>query len=141
MKVRIGNYPKDSSKKRKISVEIDDYDIWNLDHTLALIIHPALIKLRESAHGAFSVDDEDVPDNIKKSNAPSVEEWETDDHYFDRWKYVLDEMIWAFGQKIDDKTEEPFFKAIFDKEGYRAWDKRMNKGFKLFGKYYRGLWT
>ena len=33
MKINIGKFPKKSSGKRKINIEIDNYDTWNLDHT------------------------------------------------------------------------------------------------------------
>jgi hypothetical protein len=63
-------------------------------------------------------------------------------------------MIWAFEQKCDDNWEdkyfgewvendiEPFrgsFKNV-DWEGRQAHQARMSNGFKLFGKYYEGLW-
>ena len=38
MKVEIGPY----EENRKVNVQIDEYDLWNLDHTLALIILPSL---------------------------------------------------------------------------------------------------
>jgi hypothetical protein len=47
MKVKIGKYPKNPSRDRKISIEITDDDTFSLDHTLALIIHPALVKIKE----------------------------------------------------------------------------------------------
>ena len=47
MKINIGKFPKKSSGKRKINIEIDNYDTWNLDHTLALIIYPALLSLKQ----------------------------------------------------------------------------------------------
>jgi len=28
----------------------------------------------------------------------------------------------------------------FDKEGWEAWNARKTNGFRLFGKYYEGLW-
>ena len=46
MKVNIGPYPKNSTKSRKISIHIDNYDIFNMDTTLALIIIP-MLKMRK----------------------------------------------------------------------------------------------
>lgn len=43
MKAYIGRYPK-GDKERKISIRIDPWDVWNMDHTLALIIVPMLKK-------------------------------------------------------------------------------------------------
>ncbi len=49
MKVKVGKYPKNN--RRKINVEIDYYDTWSLDHTLAMIIYPALLQLKATKHG------------------------------------------------------------------------------------------
>jgi hypothetical protein len=97
-------------RKRKIKVRIDNYDVWSADHTLALIIHPVLVKLKEQMHGSPNVDDEDVPDHIKSTAAgPKENEWDTDDKHFDRWNWVLDEMIWAFEQCTDHDNGDSIF--------------------------------
>jgi hypothetical protein len=46
MKIKIGKYPKGCGD-RKIDVDIEQFDTWSLDHTLAHIILPALMQLRE----------------------------------------------------------------------------------------------
>lgn len=93
-----------------MEVRIDDHDLWSLDHSLALIIHPALIKLKAAKHGAPYVDDEDVPDNLKTSAAPATEhEWDVDENFFLRWDWVMDEMIWTFDELSKDDPEEQFF--------------------------------
>jgi hypothetical protein len=154
---------------RKEKVRIDGYDVWSADHTLALIIHPTLIKLKEKKHGSPFVDDEDVPEELRSTAAPPKKnEYDTDDNYHDRWGWVLDEMIWAFSQILDDKADDKFhtgvydiqFKEVtlengkkvnqmvrgpddthkFDREGYDKWNARIANGLRLFGKYYRGLW-
>jgi len=99
-----------NSRKRKINIRIDNYDVWSADHTLALIIHPVLVKLKEQMHGSPNVDDEDVPDHIKSTAAgPKENEWDTDDKHFDRWNWVLDEMIWAFEQCTDHDHGDSIF--------------------------------
>ena len=77
-----------------------------------------------------------------------------------RWEWVLNEMIWAFEQKSDDDAESQFFdhsecgdeklfwnkdgkyesKLKVDWDGFKAWQARKENGFRLFGKYYEGLW-
>ena len=52
MKVRLGPYKKNSD--RKIDVQIDRFDTYSLDHTLAYIILPALIQLRSTKMGVPS---------------------------------------------------------------------------------------
>jgi hypothetical protein len=78
-------------------------------------------------------------------------------------------MIWTFEQELDDSWEdkfchgEPNYEFIhvggeigteselnemiqtnpnysFDIEGHKEYNKRIDNGFRLFGKYYRGLW-
>jgi hypothetical protein len=36
---------------QKVKVKIHNYDVWSLDHTLAHIIHPALVKLKDCKQG------------------------------------------------------------------------------------------
>ena len=104
-------------KKRKIVIRIDDYDTWSADHTLSFIIHPLLIKLKNKKHGAPYVDDEDVSENLRSTNAkPKENEWDTDEFHFDRWEYVLDEMIFAFEKGIDAEWEEEFYSGKSDLE-------------------------
>ena len=110
MKIYIGKYPKDSTKERKVSIRIDKWDTWNMDYTLAMIILPMLIQLKKDTHGAPNTDDEDVPEELRSTSAPAKEnDWDTDDNHFKRWDWILDEMIWAFGQKNIENWEEQFY--------------------------------
>jgi hypothetical protein len=103
---------------RKIKIKIDDYDIWNLDHTLALIIYPAMIKLKSQKCGISHVDYvEDVPENIRDDPEKS-------------WEYVLDEIIYSFGCMCDESFD------MFDEVSYN----RVRNGVRLFGKYYFSFW-
>ena len=146
---------------RVMYVKIDRWDTWSMDHSLAHIIHPMLVQLNETKHGAPYTDDEDVPDEIKSTNAePKENEWDTDSNHFKRWDYVLNEMIWAFEQELKDDDENEFFdhsecgdekfpwnkdgqyisKLKLDKEGLEKHQKRKANGFRLFGRYYQNLW-
>lgn len=114
MKVYIGRYPK-TVGKQKIRVKIDKWDTWNMDYTLAHIIHPMLIQLKQTKHGAPNVDDSDVPENLRSTSAPpKTNEYDVDDFHFDRWDYVLDEMIWAFSQSIEDTWEDKYYSGEAD---------------------------
>lgn len=143
-------------------VKIDRWDTWSMDHTLAHIIVPMLKQLQKDKHGAPSVDDDDVPDDLKSTSVPAVEEGETDSNFFMRWDWILNEMIWAFEQKLLDDNESQFFdhtayddvstkewlndltegknKTKVDWEGLKSHQARMTNGFRLFGKYYQNLW-
>jgi hypothetical protein len=55
-------------------------------------------------------DDEDVPEYLRSHMAqPKEHEWDTDSLHFMRWDWILDEMIWAFEQKVNDNVEDQFF--------------------------------
>jgi hypothetical protein len=137
-------------------VKINHYDTWSMDHTLADIILPMLKQLKATKHGSPAVDDEDVPFELRSYCAWPVESWETDTNWHKRWEYVLDEMIWAFEQKVNGDDESPYFDhgenwdtKPWDKDyeppkidwaGLKAHQERRANGFRLFGKYYEGLW-
>ena len=96
-------------------VKIDYWDTWSMDHTLSPIILPMLKQLKEAKHGAPFVDDEDVPDHLKSTAAPAKEnEWDTDANHFDRWDWVMGEMIFAFTCKVDDSWEDAFREGEMD---------------------------
>jgi hypothetical protein len=88
-----------------------------MDHTLSPIILPMLKQLKEKKHGAPNVDDEDVPEGLglRSTEAGAKEnEWDTDENWFKRWDWVMDEMIFAFSCKVDDSWEEEFRSGEFD---------------------------
>jgi len=98
-------------------VKIDRWDTWSMDHTLAPIILPMLKQLQKTKHGSPSVDDEDVPEGLglRSTEAPAKEnEWDTDENWFKRWDWVLDEMIFAFTCKVDDSWENEFRSGVHD---------------------------
>ena len=146
-------------------VKLDRWDTWSFDHTLADIILPGLKQLKKDKHGAPFTEDDDVPEYLRSHMAqPKENEWDTDSLHFMRWDWILDEMIWAFEQKVRDDAEGQFFdhsaykddkkgtdtwlddmtkgasKTKYDKEGHQAWQTRKANGFRLFGKYYENLW-
>lgn len=99
----------ESKRSRTIKVRIDKYDTWSMDHTLAHMILPMLKQLKATKHGGPNVDDEDVPEELKSTSAPAREnEWDTDEHWFKRWDWVMDEMIFAFECKLDDSWQDKF---------------------------------
>lgn len=137
-------------KKRKIEVTIDSWDCISLDHTLALIICPALKQFKANRMGhPIDLKDEFVDENLSE-----VENWER----------ILDEMIFAFESIINDDWEWEYdgvmdIKFEKQKDGYSkmvngpnhtyrlktdkilARRKRVENGLRLFAKYYRNLWT
>ena len=153
--------------KQRVSVHIDSWDTWSMDHTLAPIILPMLIQLKATQHGACMVDMKDVPKELratKKQIEESNKTGEVDDNHFKRWDWVIDEMIFAFQSKVDDDWEdqfqsgvhditwEPFEKGMskmvtgpndtfkIDLVGRKAYQEHISNGFRLFGKYFESLW-
>lgn len=106
----------ESKKKRTVKVHIDNYDTWNMDATLALIVLPMLKQLKATKHGAPFADDEDVPEELRSTSAPPKEnDYDTDANHFKRWDWVLDEMIWTFEQlQPDCDWESQYHSGKFD---------------------------
>jgi len=131
-------------KQQKIKVKIDRWDTYSMDYTLSYIILPMLKQLKETKQGAPYTDDEDVPESLRSTSTDL--ETRMDNSIFERWDWILDEMIWAFEQKVDDSPEDKFFTwgndeiTSYDKEGHKKYLERRSNGFRLFGKYYEGLW-
>jgi hypothetical protein len=93
-----------------------------------------------------------------------------DEKHSARWDYVLDQMIFAFERKVDDSWHDLFCSGendlksvpcewdengkatmykmekgpndtyVCDYDGMAEYEKRIKNGFRLFGKYYQGLW-
>ena len=156
-----------SKKQRTIKVHIDRWDTWSMDDTLAHIILPMLKQLKATKHGAPQVDIDDVPKHLKptkKALAAYNKDGTTDEQFFDRWDWVLDEMIFAFDSKVNDGWEDQFETGtselqwktleggmsemvrgpndtkVYDWEGREKYEERIANGFRLFGKYYSNLW-
>lgn len=141
MKVNIGPYP-ENGQQRKVEIEIDKYDTWDMNHTLALIIVPMLKQLKKTNHGSPMVSDEDVPHDMRYGD--------TDDfgiplNIHERWDWVMREMIWAFETHIDDEWENQFWignpdESQLDIEALKKNAARRQRAFELFGKYFQNLW-
>ena len=97
-------------------------------------------------------------------------EWDVDGNHFKRWDWVMDEMIFAFEHHLNKEWEEAYrsgesdHKSVAcewyengkpkmfrleegpkhtykcDYDGMRVVEERIKNGFRLFGKYYQGLW-
>lgn len=137
-------------------VKIDYYDTWSMDHSLAHIIVPMLKQLKATKQGSPQVDEEDVPDHLRPTEPAGPNNGYTDNTIHERWSWVLNEMIWAFEQKLVDDGDGQFYdhsavnpkagintqigQIKVDYKGLNAYNDRMANGFRLFGKYYQGLW-
>jgi len=132
MRVNIRRPPKNPERNQRVDVLVEPHDVWSLDWTLAQIIHPGLIMLKQQKNGAPWVDPMDVPEELRPTPeelANYEEDARTDELWFDRFDYILDEMIWAFDLIKRDVN-------IYSKPE----TERVNNALRLFGKYYRSLW-
>ena len=110
MKINIKNFPK-NGHRRKSSVQIDRWDTWNMDNTLAQIIYPMLLQLKATKHGLPSEFVNDIGGADYEEQGSFDFYKETHDEAWkkgaERWDEVLDKMIWSFGQiayeDYDDK--------------------------------------
>jgi hypothetical protein len=129
MKINIGPYKSYKSKiPRKVNIHIDDYDTWNFDHTMALILHPMFVKYKEHSQGFGLIDPDDLPE-IGKGDESEYGGY--DDKAEERWNWFIDEMIWVFEylSKDNDWLEE------------LKLNDRIDRALKLFGKYFRAIWN
>lgn len=173
MQVKLSKY-NGGPGQRRLRVQIDPWDTYSLDHTLALIIAPALRQLRNLKHG--------VPNNMPAMEY-GTEDWrgqtcfdfyQEDDQHIEvaeqEWNKIMDHMIWAFEQIVDDNWEEQYHTGTidhqsipcewdangcptlytvehgpghthkFDAVGHRRHQDRIQEGLNLFSKYYFNLW-
>ncbi len=119
MKIHIGPYRKNRAKR----IHIDDYDIWNMDHTLALIICPMLKKLKETAIGypsEFADPDISADGTNYGGNGGGVE----------AWNKVLDQMIAGFELMAGEKWPNRNMAEV----------EKAQHALYLFAHYYMSLW-
>lgn len=104
-----------NKKNRKVKIKIHDYDIWNLDNTLAQIILPLLKEFFKEMKTNPFIDDEDVPEELSSKNAPETTNYEWDDNNTKRWEFVTGELLWTFEQlHPDNDWEEQYHKGDID---------------------------
>jgi hypothetical protein len=104
MKVNIRKYNK-GPKERKIDVLVERWDTYSVDHTLAFIMLPLLLQLKDTMQG--------VPGEFTQSVGSDTDGnycfdfiQDDQDEVFDtnckKWYDTLDKIIWSFQQIIDD---------------------------------------
>ena len=130
-------------RERKVKIHIDRWDTWSMDHTLAHIVLPMLKQLKATKHGAPWVAVLDVPKELrptKKQLMDYQKDGTTDPKFFERWNWVLDEMIYAFDCKANKDDVYMRFDIKTQREAMDAEQERISNGFRLFGRYYENLW-
>lgn len=170
MKVEIKRYRsgKQRGSIRKNVVEIDDYDAWEADWVIAQMVLPLLLQVKKDKRGAPVVEDVYVPEELRSTAcAPKENKWDTDDNWFKRWDWVLDEIIFAMQEVANNYENEP---DMFEKVRemtlsetdpktmtgeidtgleiiphktvlYTDYHARVQNGLMLFGVFFTSLWT
>lgn len=163
MRVEIKRYRsgKQRGSIRKNVVEIDSYDVWSCDYTLAQIIHPLLVKFKESTRSYGKIEKEDVPQELHAT-------YNEEGYSYEAFHWVLDEIIFAMQEIANDKDNEPLYHTktgtmefgeidpetgtgplIFDGwestpesvAAYKAYHDRLQNGCRLFGLHFQNLWS
>ena len=96
MKIKIGPH----RKNRAFNIHIDDFDVWNLDYTLACIIHPALIRLKETKQGYPQLfEDGMVTPHYwdRQLHFDFIDEKVEEKYLLNKWNDIMDKMIYSFG--------------------------------------------
>jgi hypothetical protein len=150
-----------TEKQKKDYIKIDKWDTWSADTTLSRIITPLLIQLKADKHGAPLVDNEDVPEYLRATKDDFKKfkfDGSTDPNWFNRYDYILDEIIWGMNEIATNKPgQSKFFdhsevnnndelmiqiNAIkLDEKGLKKYEDRLQNSCLLFGKYFQSLWT
>ena len=128
MKINIGKYPLGSGK-RKIDIQIDRYDTYSMDHTLAMIILPMLLQLKQTKQG--------VPAEFADIGGADHEKQESFDFYkedhhemfnksVERYEEILDKMIWSFQQIVEDNWESNYYHGEGDYEWKEIDETQLN---------------
>lgn len=133
MKAKLSKYPKGPSP-RKVDIQIDRFDTYGLDHTLAHIIYPSLIQLRDTKQG--------VPNEFAMVGGEDYSDQTSFDFYKDEdgslfdqrckaWDEVLNKMIWSFEQILKDEYDNKYHhgRPKFDwvKSGQQMFNPMTNK--------------
>lgn len=150
MKVYIGNWPKNPAKERKVNIRIDKWDTWSMDNTLSLIIEPMLKQLKVTQNGYPSGLEEQEWNEILDKMIFAFEsinnDWEN--QYHSGEVDFLHVPIDKDGNEVSPENAEyyrldrgPNDTHVFDAEGWKKHDEKIQEGLELFGKHFRSLWT
>ena len=100
-------------------IKIDYWDSWSADYTLALLIHPVLVQLKNTTNSYPEITDEDV--------YPEITDYEK------KWDAVLQDMINTFAVYV---TEE-----YWDRDRWTEQQiEEFNRGLSYFSRFYTHLW-
>ena len=129
-KIKIGPH----RKNRAFNIHIDDFDVWSLDYTLACIIHPALVRLKETKHGYPELWEDGMVTHHnwdRQLHFDFIDEDVETKYLMDKWDTIMDKMIYSFEQIVEDK--------LFDITDQKQLDE-IQEGIDLFADHFTSLW-
>ncbi len=158
MKAELGPYRKKGD--RMVRIRIHNYDMWDLNSTLATIIFACMKRFKTCQKGTpMCMFDDDVMINPSKEDQEIAKK---------KWDVIIDKITWTMYELSRGEPNSPSFKAkmvtsekieqdgsrsfhfvwpggeeeekIYDSasEIYRL---RLHEGCELLGKYFQHLWT
>jgi hypothetical protein len=157
MEVKLPNYV---SNKKHI-IKVDRWDTWNCDSTIAKLVFPMLLQLKDEKQGVPSEFGEvggeahGVQDSFEFYQESYAFAW---DEGVKRWDTILEKIIWSmyqiayvdYDQKYhhgesdydfsDGKLTQLNSDYWYDAAGAAKHEERIQEGLDLFGKYFRSLW-
>ena len=143
MKVTI---PKPIPGEEHKKIEVDDWDIWNVDYTLACVIHPVLLKYRENLTGYPELWEDGMITSHnydRQLHFDIFDEKVERDYLLKKWKDIVDKMCRAFGMIVEKEAWEDTWMdksyhehKIEEAKYYEA----VDDGLALFAKHYHNLW-
>lgn len=120
---------------RKVKVKIDEFDTWNGDWTLSQIIYPWLVQYKKDNNHTEPTDEEiDAMIFAFKEIAEERSDG-TDFHSGDH------DIFWVKGINSYKMEHGPNHTHVFDHEGYKLYQEKIQAGLNLFAKNFQGLWT
>ena len=123
-------------------VKLDKSDSWSCDYTLSKVIVPVLEQLQKSKIGYGYIEDDDVPLELRTGNS---------EHNEEKYNWVMNEVIWCLREIANEEQNAPHIGDIdldfssmdvpdswlHEQEEY---EKRLQNGCRLFGRYLRTFW-
>jgi hypothetical protein len=132
MKVNIGKPNKDGKRHEKIVIE--DHDIWNLDVTFAMIIAPALKKIRNSPMFGIPSEYATMVDGAKIYTEEFDHMISCFERYVDHFELAGEIQDRYYMDDDEDRIKE-LWKEIDDMYA------DFQRGFDFFAKNYMNFWT
>jgi len=131
---------------------LDNSDTWSVDYTLSKLAVPMIKQLHREKMGYGYIDDSDVPDELKTG---------TKEHDEIKYNWFMNEIIWCLNEiaqeepnSPDIELDEDLFVLNRDERSpeqnetmknflklHEEYDARIANGCRLFGKYFRNLWS